>query len=226
MKVIKNFGLIVPVTLTIFLFAACGSAAKSAVQPEKPAEKAAETAVAAKPAEKTATVEAKGNLIKNGTFDNMTEIMKISGYDVPSSTIIEKTASIGYWHLLAGANGNGKAEIVNGTCKIKIFAPGDQTYGVQLSQLPVAIEKGKTYTVSFDASADEPRPIVVRIGQVGPPWTAYSGDQKFNLTKEMKNYTFTFTMNTITDEKCRLDFNLGLAMAAVTIDNVVVTKAE
>ncbi len=215
MKTFKNLGLMVSVILAISLYAACtGSTMKDgAVKSDKPAKKV------------VASSEIKGNLIKNGTFD-LSEIKKFPNYDRVSMSLIEDLSNIGYWHVLVGANGNGEADIVNEGCKVKIFSPGNQTYGVQLSQLPLLIEKGKTYTVSFDASAEEPRTIVCRIGLVGPPWMAYSGDQIFNLTKEMKTYSFTFTMPTYTDDKARLDFNVGLSTKSVTIDNVVVLKAQ
>ena len=216
MKTIKNLCMIAPVFTAIFLLAACGGSvtSKSTVQQEKPVEK------------KYAVANTEGNLIKNGTFNGLTDIKKIAGYEVVGLSLLEKIDQIGYWHVLCGANGNGKADVINGGCKITIFAPGTEVYGVQLSQLPLMMEKGKNYKVSFDACADEPRSIVVRIGIVGNGWAPYSGDQKINITAEMKNYSFTFTMNHPTDEKARLDFNVGLSTASVTINNVVVMKVD
>ena len=109
--------------------------------------------------------------------------------------------------------------IENGAMFMNITEGGDQSWNVQLLQHGLTLEQGKPYKIQFDASANMARSIVVGISEDGGNYLSY-GTSDFNIDSEMKTYSFTFTMNSATDNNARFYFDLGGSNAGVRIDNV------
>jgi hypothetical protein len=195
--------------LGLFMLVSCGDKAV----------KAEGAAVSTAPA-----VKLEAGVVHNGTFD-MAEIKKYEVYNSLSQDFVNQVAAAGYWQFITGFGGDGKVSIEKGVCKVTIANPGKEIYSVQLVQIPVFVEKNKTYTVKFDAKADAPRSLITKVGMVGGDWRAYSGDQKFDITKEMKTYTYTFTAIS-EDKKARMDFNLGQNSSSVYLANVVMSEMK
>jgi beta-glucanase (GH16 family) len=152
------------------------------------------------------------NIITNGTFDN-------------------GTASWGSW----AANWEGASHtlsVVNGQLKVAIKYEGNEFWATQLFQNVLKIENGKNYRVSFDASATIAREIQVMVEKNGGDSAKYSGMKTFNLTPDLKNYIFEFTMTAPTDPVAHLLFGLGRISAKVggahtiTIDNVCLSEID
>lgn len=61
------------------------------------------------------------------------------------------------WIFLNAAGGKGTAAISNGQMSISTTNPGTEVYGAQLVQPNIPMKKGGTYTLTFDAYADEAR---------------------------------------------------------------------
>jgi hypothetical protein len=161
-------------------------------------------------------------ILQNGSFANLNEIQKNPIFDFVDQTLIDKSTKAGYWLLLAGAGpfkGDASATVEKGVCKIHLVDPGTELYSIQLTQTPILIQKDKNYTVTFEAKADAPKKIFSKISMVGGDYRAYSGDQYFELTTEMKTYSYTFTPFS-TDKKARLEFNLGQTKGDVYISKV------
>ncbi|HOJ93432.1 MAG TPA: carbohydrate binding domain-containing protein [Dictyoglomaceae bacterium] len=78
----------------------------------------------------------------------------------------------------------------NGVFYVKIKTPGDAFWHIQFGQ-HVPIQANKTYKLSFDAKADEPRDLQVRALQ-DQTWEIISS-QVFDLTTDMQTYTWEFT---------------------------------
>lgn len=155
-----------------------------------------------------------GNYIYNGTFDKDVEgVDRIDGVDGSS-----------YWRFNTLLGGEAIPSIEDGIFKAEILNPGSETYSVQLTQEPIFIEKGAKYRVSFDAKASKPRSIISKVTMVGGSWISYSGDTVINLTTEMKNYSYEFTMKNEADPFARLDFNIGKDDGIVYLDNVKLIK--
>jgi len=98
-------------------------------------------------------------------------------------------------------------------------------YG-QFKTVILDISKGKSYVVSFKAKADEPFNLSTNIGLNADPWTTYSGYQKFDLTTEMKTYTYEFTMGEDDDRRARMVFDLGLLSGKIYFDDISVKPID
>lgn len=71
------------------------------------------------------------------------------------------------------------------------------------------MRRGKTYTISFKAKADVPRPINVKILQKQAPWMNYFV-QTVNLTTEWQTFTYSYKHPKDADEVVQISFELGL----------------
>ena len=86
-----------------------------------------------------------------------------------------------------------------------------------------ALEKGKTYTLTFKAKADVAANINTAITMKDNPWTA-QGSADHSLTTEWAEYTFEQTIDM--DNIDRIVFNLGETVTSYYIDNIsLIAKA-
>lgn len=144
------------------------------------------------------------NQIKNGDFFNATDnwdISALSGAQLTDTVI----------------NGEFKAIIANG---------GDNLWDIHIGQSPLLIENGLQYQVSFDAYAESPRTIVPLVGLNSDPWTVYSGARVITLSTEKQNHSFSFIMNSPTDQAARFGFDIGGTTANLFIDNIRVSSGD
>jgi beta-glucanase (GH16 family) len=120
----------------------------------------------------------------------------------------------------------------NGELKVAISSVGNKSYSPQVYQKDLLFENGSSYTVTFDARADEPRKMNVNIGKelsVDPWFINYVPVQTKDLTTEMQTYSITFTMTEATYADGKIVFELGniaggSAATNVYLDNVRITK--
>lgn len=86
-----------------------------------------------------------------------------------------------------------------------------------------ALEKGKTYTLTFKAKADVAANINTAITMKDNPWTT-QGSADHSLTTEWAEYTFEQTIDM--DNINRIVFNLGETVTSYYIDNIsLIAKA-
>lgn len=86
-----------------------------------------------------------------------------------------------------------------------------------------ALEKGKTYTLTFKAKADVAANINTAITMKDNPWTP-QGSANHSLTTEWAEYTFEQTIDM--DNINRIVFNLGETVTSYYIDNIsLIAKA-
>lgn len=124
-------------------------------------------------------------------------------------------------------NGSATGSVVNGEYRISITDTAEDSYGIQLVQSGLILEKGKSYKVSFDAYASSVRSLDVNVEMKDDPWTSYlSAQEKFELSAEKKNCSFVFEMEQPSDSSARLSFNAGASTEAVTIDNVTIKQID
>lgn len=121
-----------------------------------------------------------GNYIYNGSFDQQAE--GVPGVNNGNeSNDINNTSYWTFSHVEAN-DGTALASNHNGALKVEITNPGTVTYGVQLHQRPLNIEKGETYKVTFDAWASENRSIMSKVGaEADKSFENYSGDNTIQL---------------------------------------------
>lgn len=113
---------------------------------------------------------------------------------------------------------------------------GDMAWKIQLKQNNVVLEKGQTYTLSFDAKCSINRDIMFAIQRDGTSdndWTPYSGEKTVELSQDYSTYSSTFTMDSDTDEKSILSISLGAVnnkqikeQHRICIDNIVLEKVD
>jgi len=143
-----------------------------------------------------------GNFITTGDF---------------SDSSIDLTADTG-WNFLLFENGAGAAEIKDNMIEITTQAAGDVDYSVQLVFWDVPLETGKKYKVTYDAKASENRNMVVCVSAPFADWIRYYPDTAVDLTTDWQTYTFEFDMTQKTDNRGRLEFNMGNRGSTATID--------
>lgn len=119
--------------------------------------------------------------------------------------------------------GGASGSIVDGQYQIEIDSTGEENHDIQLVQPGIFLQQGKTYKVSFDASAESDRTLDVNVEMAEDPWASYLPEiQQFDLTTSKKSFSFIFTMEDSTEVNGRLGFNAGASAENIFIDNVSV----
>jgi beta-glucanase (GH16 family) len=154
----------------------------------------------------------KSSILKNGTFEGTLEP----------------------WKSWSGDGGSAEASLTSDeTMKIAVTNAGPNSWSVQELQEGIKFEKGQKYSVSFKAKAEQARKINVNIGKAltTDPWfIPYANTQTFDLTDNMQEYNFQFTMNEDTYDNGKMVFEIGNvtggnATTNVYIDDVAINKA-
>ncbi len=125
----------------------------------------------------------------------------------------------GKWGLLQALPGKGHFEVTGGVCKVIIDSPGSATYMVQLCYFPCPIKFGKPFKVSFDAKADSPRKIEMKVGRIAGDWLAYSGNKTYDLTTDWQTFSFVFK-SLGTDDSARFEFECANDKPSMYFRNV------
>lgn len=156
-----------------------------------------------------------GNLVLNGDFSN-----GFTGYE----TYTQDDATANF-------------SVVDDVLQIEILSyVEDVWYAPRLNYPRLHFDQGATYTVSFDAKADDERFIQVQVGELLPaePWyTDFATDinKWVYLTTEYQTFTFEFTMNKPTNANGSILFELGNLngsnnITTVYIDNIIIQEIE
>ena len=125
------------------------------------------------------------------------------------------------WALANLSDGaNASATVRCNKAEINITSEGTESYQPQLAQQGIKLEQGRSYKLTFKASAAENRSIVVQLERLGGEdidWGhLYSEAKSFNLTSEESEYSLDFDMDDPTDENVQLVFNFGGSGSSVT----------
>lgn len=110
-----------------------------------------------------------------------------------------------------------------GVLTVDVTGVSDVAYSPKLEKLDLALEKGKTYTISFDAKADDPRKIQLNLGQglsVDPWFIPYMDAQVINLTGDMVTYSYEFTVSEETSTDLKVAFEFGTVEEDTTTTKV------
>jgi hypothetical protein len=130
--------------------------------------------------------------------------------------------SLGYDGWTWEVSGTAAAEWVleNGEAHFNITSPGSEFYNVQLRQNGIPLIQGKEYVFEFDARADAPKVVEIKVGQDSDPWTNYSRIGLLAIDSRMQHHAYTFTMESPSDFNCRIVLNLGKSTTNVYVDNI------
>ncbi len=149
--------------------------------------------------------DAEGNYLNNGNF-----------------SIQENLADDKDWMFFTALEGVAEARIQEGEAVIDITNEGTVDYSVQFVQPNIPVKQNATYSVQFDAYANEERTMKVSVTAPDREYKRYLEDTVVNLTTEKQTYSYEFSMTDYDDANARMEFNLGAAgsTAGVKISNV------
>jgi len=162
-----------------------------------------------------------------GTFyldDFVFTTPELSNYNQLTNADFERSKDDWYFNSFFPAQASGSVK--NGEYVISIDNGGTNAWDMHLGQSTISIEKGKEYTVSFDAYAAEPRTIYAIVGKNSDPWTVYSGNHIFSLTTTKQTYSYFFIMAEPSDQQARFGFDVGASTADVFFDNVFLSEGK
>jgi len=150
-----------------------------------------------------------GNHVYNGTFDQ-------GGMD-----------RMMYWNFSVDkAKASASVSENARELHVAIEDGGSHPEAVQIDQKGLNLVKGNDYKVSFKARAEMPRTIQVSVVNVDGT-VDYSEIQTIELTTDMEEQTFDFTMvDDLSDQEAQIVFNFGGGDADVYLDDVVMLKTS
>ncbi|MBT2679986.1 carbohydrate binding domain-containing protein [Bacillus sp. ISL-35] len=149
-----------------------------------------------------------GNHVYNGTFDQ-------GGMD-----------RLTFWNFLVG-EAAATASVSENTRELHVAIDNGGSYpeAVQLDQKGIYLVKGNDYKITLKARADEQRTIQASL--LGKDGSDYSGIKTIELTSNMEEKTFEFTMpENISDSEAKLVFSFGGGDGDVYLDDVVLLKTS
>jgi hypothetical protein len=123
------------------------------------------------------------------------------------------------WAFYADASAQMSPAVSDGEMVVDVISPGSETYHLMVRQPYRPMVNGSTYTLSFDARANQSRSLFVKVGLINEPYTTY-GEVTVDLTTTMQTFEHTFTMAEESDPCAVLEVQIGASSPDVVIDNV------
>jgi glycosidase len=160
---------------------------------EGAAANSGQLAVSSKPAEPV-------NLLLNGDFS--------AGFD----------GWLSYIH--AGSGAVVEFNPVDGALQVEIASKGSANWHIQLIQPLIELVQGKTYVVTFTASAIKARSINVAFTRDGGDFATYA-NKSISISTDPQTFEFSFTMSAATENAPRFVIDLGDSTGDVTFDDIV-----
>lgn len=127
------------------------------------------------------------------------------------------------WNLYSNMGANASGTVVDRVLNVTFENAGTVNWHVQLTQSGIPLLNGKLYDISFDASANQARTINVAVSQDGGSYTSYFS-QVVTLNTEMKNYSYSFTMNKATDNASRFSMDIANSAIGLKFDNIILRE--
>lgn len=132
------------------------------------------------------------------------------------------------WKFLELNGGKGSAEIKDNEIIITTEDCGTEEYSIQLVQPEMPMEEGCKYKYSFEAYAEEDRKMKAAVTAPTANWIRYFPDTSVELTTDWQTFEFEFDMKEESDDKGRVEFNMGNqgSTATIHIRNVRLEKVQ
>jgi hypothetical protein len=131
-------------------------------------------------------------------------------------------------------NGTGSADaqwaVEDGRAHVTINDGGQESHNLRLVQTGMRLVRGETYILEFEAGAEAPRLIEVKVNKknVGSFWDYSKMGPVFLPTSRqglvMTRFVHTFVMESPTDLEGCIEINLGSDEADVYLDNVSLVR--
>lgn len=132
------------------------------------------------------------------------------------------------WKFLELNGGKGSAEIKDNEIIITTEDCGTEEYSIQLVQPEMPMEEGCKYKYSFEAYAEEDRKMKAAVTAPTANWIRYFPDTSVDLTTDWQTFEFEFDMKEESDDKGRVEFNMGNqgSTATIHIRNIRLEKVQ
>jgi len=128
------------------------------------------------------------------------------------------------WSWVVTAPASAQLDVSAQSGHFQIASGGTYISDVQLSQAGMSLIQGKEYTLEFDAWSAAPRVFEAKVEENTGNGINYSGIQPFTAIPVPTHYSYTFTMNSPTDNDARVAFNGGVLPHDVYVDNVTLVQ--
>jgi hypothetical protein len=128
--------------------------------------------------------------------------------------------TLGGWNLQVNQPAEASMDRTGGDLNIAVTKASAEGWHVQLSLGNIPLERGKNYLVSITGKSDRDVTITSYLGMSVSPWSSYSGYTGLSFTDDNKDYIYTFSMTSPSDQKARFVFDLGSAESRISLRSV------
>jgi len=137
-----------------------------------------------------------------------------------ADNILKPANDVKNWRFEQHEEGKGKMSVEGDAILFEVTNADGTEWHVQAFQTPLDLKNGKEYTITFKAKADDTREVGVQAGIDEEDWHNIGLEEKAELTKEWKDYKYTFTANDVKANKNRVGFVLGGAKGKVWVKDL------
>ena len=130
------------------------------------------------------------------------------------------------WNLYTNGEGKGTLELQNKEAAVNIETSSTESWHIQLVRNNIALKKGASYVVSFDAHGSGQTQISHYLGKSTEPYTNYSGFKTYDILDKTQSFIYLFEMTEPTDVASRIVFDLGTSAGTVAIGNVRIEEVK
>lgn len=155
-------------------------------------------------------------LIKNP----LPEAKKLSTKELYKSDFINGTEGWGVWVQLGSQANLIKSSNLIVDVKTSVL----NGWHVQLTKTDITLENKKKYLVRIRGFADKNVGVINYIGRSSGDYASYSGYSQLNFGTDESEMTYIFTMTQPTDNKARMNFDMGSTIAKFTITSVKIEE--
>jgi hypothetical protein len=129
------------------------------------------------------------------------------------------------WRLEQHEGGKGTLKIDGDAAVFQTTETSTESWHVQATMSGFDFKEGKDYEVSFKAKADPARTIHLNAMIDKDDWHPIGLSEDIDMTKEWKDYKFTFKAEGVaTESKNRISFMLGADKGTLSIKDLTITE--
>jgi hypothetical protein len=129
------------------------------------------------------------------------------------------------WRQEQHETGKGTLKIDGDAAVFETTETSTESWHVQATMTGLDLKEGKEYEISFKAKADPARTIQLSAMIDKDDWHPIGLSEVIDMTKEWKEYKFTFKAEGVAEEKKnRISFMLGADKGTMSIKDLVITE--
>jgi hypothetical protein len=137
-----------------------------------------------------------------------------------AENLLKPTNKPDSWRFEQHETGKGTMTVDGDAIVFTVTEAGGEAWHVQVFQVNLDLKDGKSYEVTFKAKAEQPRTMNVWAGIDEDDWHNIGLDEPVEVTKEFKEFKYTFTANDTRAKKNRIGFILGSEKGKVSVQDV------